>query len=534
MTRISLDAAGAGGVSLDIPSWKLDPEFWTNVRNMRMNDKTAHAFLGHEGYISNAAAPLYATSVQSASEAFWVVGSAAALTAYDSTGASADITRTVGGAYSAALPVGWNGDFFHGYLILNNGVDDPQSWVPSLSNDAVLLANWPANTKAKVIRAYRNFLIALDVTVSGTRDPQQVRWSHAAALGTLPTSWDYADATLDASRWSLAESSGFVLDCLPLKNANVVYKEDQTWLMTYIGGVAVFRFDRVKRFDGAFSRNCAVVVDIKGEKHVVLTRDDLIVHDGVTAESLGTGRIKHALFREIDTTAYELVHLVANPAFHEVWVCYPEAGQSYCTKALVWNYRENKLIFRELPGICFSTAGNAAPLTSPADLWSTDDVTWDASTEAWDERAYKPQVPQVVMVRPDTAASNVMVADSGQTFNGTAFTTMLERTDLAVLKKDVRGEWVVDLEMRKLVTRLWPRVTAPAGTVLEVYVGARDSLDEGTPVAWEGPFNFQVGTDEFVNPLVQGRFISFRFTCTTAVAWKLTGYDFNVEPLGAY
>ena len=52
---------------------------------------------------------------------------------------------------------------------MSNGFDDPQFWalssgVPSVSNKMADLSNWPASTECKSLRAFRSFLVALNVT----------------------------------------------------------------------------------------------------------------------------------------------------------------------------------------------------------------------------------------------------------------------------------------------------------------------------------------------------------------------------------
>ena len=47
----------------------------------------------------------------------------------------------------------------------------------------------------------QNYLIALDLTKSGTRYPHMVKWSAAADPGTVPASWDETDRRLTPENW---------------------------------------------------------------------------------------------------------------------------------------------------------------------------------------------------------------------------------------------------------------------------------------------------------------------------------------------
>jgi len=115
----------------------------------------------------------------------------------------------VPGNYSATAAGGWNGGVLGGIAILNNGVDAPQFM--GTANDAKMaaLTNWDRTKTCAVMRPFKRFLVALDTTESATRYPFRVRWSHPAEGGTVPTSWNDADATKDASYVDLSLQSKF-------------------------------------------------------------------------------------------------------------------------------------------------------------------------------------------------------------------------------------------------------------------------------------------------------------------------------------
>jgi hypothetical protein len=69
-------------------------------------------------------------------------------------------------------------------------------------------------------------------------------------------------------------------------------------------------------------------------------------------------------------------------------------------------------------------------------------------------------------------------------------------------------------------------------TVLKVFVGVQD--DRGGSPEWQGPYEFIIGRDKKINPLVSGRIVSVRVESDAASNWQLHGYDLNVVPCGAY
>ena len=126
-----------------------------------------------------------------------------------------DITRT-SGAYSADVTENWTATVIGGVLVMTNGVDEPQYWelisgVPATIQKMQNLNNFTASTECKSMRAFRSFLVALNVTTSGINYPRLVKWSTEAATQATPTSWDASSATVDAGEYELADSKGCLL-----------------------------------------------------------------------------------------------------------------------------------------------------------------------------------------------------------------------------------------------------------------------------------------------------------------------------------
>lgn len=216
MAFIPINLDGQMGLIRDIPGHLLRPNTWTDAQNVRMDNRVAGAMLGHiERYATPTIAPYKVFFIPGESNLFWVLVGLTDVIVHDASSYT-EITR-VSGDYTGGESDRWNGGVLSGILILNNGVDDPQYWATAAAGTKLAdLPNWPANTKAKVVRPFLNFLIALDVTESGTRQPYLVKWSHGADAGAVPTSWDDADASLDAGEFDLGQTKDFLVDCLPL------------------------------------------------------------------------------------------------------------------------------------------------------------------------------------------------------------------------------------------------------------------------------------------------------------------------------
>ena len=142
-----------------------------------------------------------------------------------------DITRGpgAGGAYAATATENWTSTVIGGVLIMTNGFDEPQYWelisgVPATIQKMQNLNNFTASTECKSMRAFRSFLVALNITSSGVSYPRVVKWSTEAAIQTTPTSWDISSATVDAGEYELADSKGAILDGRPLRDTFIIYK----------------------------------------------------------------------------------------------------------------------------------------------------------------------------------------------------------------------------------------------------------------------------------------------------------------------
>jgi hypothetical protein len=98
---------------------------------------------------------------------------------------------------------------------------------------------------------------------------------------------------------------------------------------------------------------------------------------------------------------------------------------------------------------------------------------------------------------------------------------------LALVGSDREGNPKVDFEKRKLLRRLWPKVT---GDAISVRVGSQDVL--GGAVTWEDAQTFTPGTDEYLDFTTNGKLLAVHFTSAADGNWELHGYDVDIEVLG--
>lgn len=518
---------GSIGIIQDLPPQELPFNAWTDGRNVRFKDGAVEKFSGHaEVYATPNVAPYFLFPIASPTAYFWVYAGLAKVGTTDGS-THADITRAAGGDYTTDANIGWTGTVFEGFLVINNAADVPQMWTPSLANDLTALTAWDATWRARSLKSLKRYLVALDITKGATRHPYMIKWSHQAPSNSVPTSWDAADPTVDAGEWNLSSEGGFLLDSIPLRDDLIVYKETQTWLMQYVGGIDIFRFTKKFSEMGMLSRRCAV--EFFSGKHFVFTGDDAVLHDGQQAVSLLNDKLRRSMLSRIDSSFFSRSFVVANYAAKECWACFPEVGQTLPNKALVWNWEKNLIGFRDLPGTPHIAAGVVNPVPS-TETWSGAVGTWETDTASWGDRSYDPSQRKLLIAAPNV--TKLYTPDNTQQFDGVDITSFVERKGLGFpLKKDAPP----DYETMKLMRGLWPRISGTQGGVINVYVGVQEKVDG--PITYDTPFPFVIGTSEYVDSLgtlPSSRLHALKFESTTNIQWRLEGYEADVVKDGSY
>jgi len=369
MPRKTIEQLGSVGVVRDTPAHKLADSAWSDANNMRFSEKGAEALVGNLSVFSAASVtPLWIQAFPTVSNPHWAYGNLTAMWVFEGS-THTDITR-VSGAYTGIASERWQGSMLNGVGIFNNAVDIPQAWnVIEPGTPLIDLPNWTSTRRCKSLRSFKNFLIALGMTDSGTARPYRVLWSDSADAGTVPGSWDSTDPATDSREFDLAETLDHLVDQLVLGDINIIYKENSTWGMQFIGPPFYFRFWKILSSSGILHRDCMVSVP---SGHVVVTQNDIILHNGQreSSQSIINAKLRRWLFSVIDVSTFYNSFLIANPLENEVLFCFPEIGETFASLAVVWNWQYQSCGIRELsPVTPFAAIG---PLGSTID----DDEAW--------------------------------------------------------------------------------------------------------------------------------------------------------------
>jgi hypothetical protein len=527
MPPLPFYSIGKQGLVKDIAAHELPPLAWSDGGNILFRDGKIVRRAGHEEVLGTPlSTPYWLMFAFTPVNAFWMYSSLTKMYATD--GAThVDITRTVGGNYGTQEKLLWHGGMITGIPVITNNVDVPQMWNPvNLSTALANLTAWPATDRARVIKPFKNFLIAMNITRSSVNFPHMVKWSHPAVPGSVPSTWDVADPTKLAGEVEIGDQlPGIIEDAYSLRDMLVIYKTNSVWGMQYIGGNSVFRFFPILSYSGILSAHC--IAEIKeGRAHIIATADDFIVFDGQNTQSVLDERYKKFIEDNLEPESSDRSFVFTIPKMKEAWFCFPEIGETWPTLALIWNWQENTITVRDLPAnFTFATIG---ALTGVGDNWDADSGTWDSDSEFWDVVQFRANFFEIV---GSTFTPNKLLGlERTQQFNGVDYTSYVQRTGLAVTGRDrVTGEFKSDISVRKLVTRIWLKAH---GSPFQVRLGGQEDVDAS--VVWDAWQTFTPGSAiRYLDFTVNTPLIAIEFSSSVGGEWTVDGYDLELVPLGS-
>ena len=534
MALIPIDNVGETGIVKDINPWQLPPNVWSEGNNVRAEHGAIQKSPGYlEVMESCPVAPYYITNLEIAGANYWIVGGLTKIYVHNGI-IWTDITRSSGGDYSATAAENWTSTVLGGILIMANGYDDPQFWalsggIPSVSTPMADLTNWPASTECFSMRAFRSFLIALNVQKSSANFRNMVKWSTEAATQTVPTSWDETNAAVDAGEYSLEDTKGKILDGLPLADSFMIYKEDSTYMMTYVGTPFIFAFRQISPNVGALTKNCVAEYD---GGHFVFGNGDMYINDGQKLTSLLPHKMRDYVFNNISGDDYQKSFVVADYGNTEMWACYVSQSNitnAQCDKALVWNWSNGAFTERDLPNLGFIGYGTEGNPLAPGS-WNSATTNWNTDTLNWNQSAASSffNIAGKTLVMASPTNTKLFRNETGNQEDTTDMNSYIQRTGLTM---DEQGN--PNQTMVKHVSSVWPKMKVnpdSADDTVNIYVGQQMSTEEA--ITWEGPYTFNPDTQSKVPVRVTGKYIGVKFESTTDTTWQLDGYSLDIRNAG--
>jgi len=508
--KVSFKNCGKGTVK-DASPEELGTDVWSDSLNVRFRNGYAEKFRGlAQVFDSTTVLPNWLGYYEISSKRYFVHASAAKVFVDDGV-TRTEITPT--SAPTGSFDNRWSGGVYSGNLVMNNGVDVPTYWGGNVANDLVSLPGWNSAWRAQIIRPFKEYLLAFNVTKSSTNYPYMVKWSAAGVPGSMPSSWDETDLTKDAGEKDLSETTDLIVDALPFGDGLIVYKQRSMFQVSFIGQPYIFRFQRLQGSDGLMAPGCVTDTPVG---HVFVSNGDVMLFNGSQATSIADGVVREYLFRNMSSDYYARSFVTTNPQKQEVLICYPEEGQQYCTKAAIWNWKTNTWAFRSLPSATYGVTGQ---ISSSIGIirWSDDSDSWDSDPSIWVENEYAANEARCLLSFTD----KIGAFDIGPDDFGTTFSSYVEKAGMSL----------DDSQAMKLVRTVLPKFDS-SGATMSVSVGSSD-IPDATPT-YATASDFVCGTDFKTDAMVNGRYIAVKFSNTSKTPWRIRSFDLDVVPAGVY
>jgi hypothetical protein len=533
MALIPVENVGETGIVKDINPWQLPPNVWSDGNNIRSEHG---AIVKSPGYAEVMATcpitPYHIVQLKAEANTYWIIASLTKIYVHNGT-TWTNITRQTLGSdvdYNATANEGWTSTVIGGILVMSNGFDQPQFWgltvggVPSTATKMDNLTNWAAGAGAThypvSVRAFRTFLVALNITEATVPFPRKVKWSTEAAIQTLPSSWDETSPTVDAGEYSLEDTKGKILDGLPLGDVFMIYKEDSIYTMSYVGTPFIFAFKQLSPSVGALSKNCVAEFD---GGHFFLGNGDVYINDGQRVKSILPHKIRDYLFENLDGQYTDRSFVVADYGNTEMWACFPtpESESNQCDKAIVWNWTNQAFTIRDLPDLAhigYGTQDDPNAFTT----WALAIPTWASAIGGW---AVTWSQSENVLLMASPTNTKLYRNASGNREDTTNMTSFIERTGITMNSQQQNDQSTV-----KRIKAIWPKMEITGANTVNIYVGTQMSTEEG--VSWSAAIPFNPDSQSKVSVRKSGKLYGIKFESTGDFHWRLDGYEIELDDAG--
>jgi len=442
-------------------------------------------------------------------------------------------------------PEGWTGEdstdpitdaVLGGVSYLNRSTRVPIYRAPG-DEKYSLVPGWDPNWHTRVIRSFKDYVIALNMVEGPDYFPTRIRWSDETGYGGPPPSWDAASTTTLAGFNDPNEMRHTLVDGLALGNAFFLYCTDEIWRMDFTPTKDVFVFRKVIADATIMNTNCVAAV---GSLHFVFGRDDIYSHDGVTPESLAFDRVRDFIFNAIDRNLAHLCFVHHDPANNEVYFCYPSTDQlvgyqeplTGCNRAAVLNYRQKTWAFYDLPNVTASTRGTV----DTGQTWEDfGEQTWGELGGSW------------LSLGGDSAQHNLFVSrlDARQDLNANRFLGLDDLNGGRLTQKPVpecnkpayiervgmdMDELGLPLSAYKVIHEVRPQLFVQQGSQVDFSFGG--GMLAGEDPTWTYNMRFDPRRQPKMNMRQGGRYLSWRLTVASMIDFWISGFDLAIDTSG--
>ncbi|WP_375292305.1 hypothetical protein [Sphingomonas melonis] len=419
--------------------------------------------------------------------------------------------------------------FLGGVSYLNRESHAPLSKAPGDST-YLPMPNWPEGYRCRVLRSFKDQLIAIGVTKLGAFFPTMVKWSDFASFGAPPGSWATDDTTNSAGENIVNEMQHTIVDGLALRNSFILYCTNSVWQMDFVGGDLIYSFTKLFDESGVINPNCVVQV---GGLHYVFDRNDIYVHDGVSPKSIADSKTREFIFNALDSARSGLCFVSHDARLSEIRFHYPSSDRligfrgadTGCNRAAVYNYANGTWTFYDTPNV---TSFCRSSLISGRSWEDDPEVTWDSAeglylTSEGDESQHVFYVGRSAPSQGLTAPRlyGVDLLDGGTLpfpIEPEAIKpAFLERTGLDL---DLLGK---NLTQYAHLQAIWPQISVEQPADSAWQFGGSD-LVNAEPL-WSDEVSFDPTSESKIDIREAGKYLAWRFILRGTGDFRLSGFD---------
>ncbi len=202
----------------------------------------------------------------------------------------------------------------------------------------------PVSTNSIIVSPNDRHLICLGTnrfeataTVSGAFDPMLVRWSDQDDRNE----WNPTAAT-DAGEVVLTDGTRIV-GAVRARNAINIWTDNALWLMQFIGGSFVFKFQQVGTNCGLIGQHAAI--DYNGTTYW-MGYDNFYAFAGSVQVLDCT--VRRFIFDDLNTSYYDKVYCGINSEFREIIWLYVSNNNTECNKYVIYNPEEKYWVYGDM------------------------------------------------------------------------------------------------------------------------------------------------------------------------------------------
>lgn len=535
--NLPIRGLGNAGVVTDIPPSTLPPEAFTRAKNVRFDEGTvsrAPVFRNIQDSLAIAPVFVHGITAASASSFSSVILASDTYELREYVNGSL-VTRQGSLATTSASDLRYTATTLADITYLNRA-DKVPVYMAQGGTQFAALPNWDSTWRAASVRAYGDFLLALNTTESGTGYSTRVRWSNPALANSVPNSWDASDATKSAGFNDLVEMKTPILDGASLGTNFIIYSRDQVYLMEFTGGAFIFNFRKLFTDAGVINQNCAV--EIEG-RHFVFGTDDIYTHDTHSKQSIADEKVKQYIFSSLNTAKTDKCFVQANPLLEEIYFCYVSGDDmaeytsgTECNRAAVFNYKNGTWSFMDLPNVSAATAASiptASTYATVTNSYETNGGTYFSQEAGYDSHTLfvgQSDTPDGISSHKlygldPTGSSSMLSAPYDLEANKAPF---VERTGIDL-------DEMMQISAYKVISRIYPQVyTESSNMQFQFKVGA-SNLQNSVPT-YESQVTFDAAYQHKIDSRAAGRYLAYRMDVLDTKNFDFSGFDAEITTTG--